>query len=541
MRKTLYALFAFLIASIMRLYPTLITGVPFSTDSWPPIRNTELLIERTPVDLGDGIFDGYNNYWPANSLFGAVFSQVIGLEPRVAMATIFPVIGASAILIFYAVVEGFFKAETALMASLIFATCFSHAIFTAGVTKETYGNPLYLLLMLVFLRLKGGVGQTLLFTLASVALALTHHLTPLVAVAILSCTALASSLSDLKNGTPPNKLSPILVGILASITLAYYLLYAKEGFKVQLAPSDWLSAASYQLVAFALATYFAFKKPDPSTTRSLFMCSAAVVIPILFAGVAVRTPIIPGAPVLPSRYLLYTVPFFLASPLIYLGYREVKSGQSGRNIEAIFWFASILGLEGYAVFGNSPLGFGLAYRLLNFLWPPLALLCAVGLHRLYLVAGRLRSRRVARSALASILLTFVAIASFNSYNVYAAVSRGERYMGYFWLYTYPEYRAGLWIANVSKNQTVAGDVKASYLLKGYFNVEVNVLQGLKYLTGKDRQRPLLIYMYWQMPENGYVLYGGYSVNLPENWTEKLCDLNIAYSNGLVKLYAGGDR
>jgi len=139
------------------------------------------------------------------------------------------------------------------------------------------------------------------------------------------------------------------------------------------------------------------------------------------------------------------------------------------------------------------------------------------------------------------LLTFVAIASFNSYNVYAAVSRGERYMGYFWLYTYPEYRAGLWIANVSKNQTVAGDVKASYLLKGYFNVEVNVLQGLKYLTGKDRQRPLLIYMYWQMPENGYVLYGGYSVNLPENWTEKLYDLNIAYSNGLVKLYAGGDR
>ncbi len=539
MKRAIYILFVFSVASILRLYPTLITGMPFSTDSWPPIRNTELLIEHTPVDLGDdSVFDGYNNYWPANSLFGVTFSQAIGIEPRETMATIFPVIGAFTILIFYVLVEGFFGSETALMASLIFATGFSHAIFTAGITKETYGNPLYLLLLLIFLRLKGGMGKILLFTLTCIALVLAHHFTPLVTVAILFCMALARLLSDLKNGSSSDKLSFPLVGVLAIVTLAYYLLYAQKGFKLQLTLSDWLSAASYQLVAFALAAYLAFKKPSQSKTRSLLMCFAASTISLLSISVAVKTPITPDAPVLPSRYFLYAAPFILASPFTYLGYRGMKSAHSRHKIEAVFWLASILGLEGYAVFGNSSLGLGLACRTLNFLWPPLALLSAVGLHQLHLAAGKLRSRKVVRFATVLILLTLTAIASLSSYNVYAAVSQGERYMGYFWLYTYPEYKAGLWLANANKNQTVAGDVKASYLLKGYFNVKVDVLQGFKYLTGKDDQRPRLLYIYGQMLWNGYVLYGGYSVDLPKNWTEKLYKLNIVYSNKPVNIYAG---
>ena len=42
MKKALYILIPLLIAVILRLYPTLITGMPFSTDGWPIIRNTQL-------------------------------------------------------------------------------------------------------------------------------------------------------------------------------------------------------------------------------------------------------------------------------------------------------------------------------------------------------------------------------------------------------------------------------------------------------------------------------------------------------------------
>ncbi|MEM4576223.1 MAG: hypothetical protein QW701_02030 [Candidatus Nezhaarchaeales archaeon] len=68
------------------------SGLPFSTDAWPLIRNTELLLENTPVSLSHEVFDGYNNYWPASSIFGAVFSLISGLSPMVAMSMSIPAV-----------------------------------------------------------------------------------------------------------------------------------------------------------------------------------------------------------------------------------------------------------------------------------------------------------------------------------------------------------------------------------------------------------------------------------------------------------------
>jgi len=541
MRRALYVLLVLTAASLLRLYPTLISGMPFSTDSWPPIRNTELLVEHTPIDLGNGgIFDGYNNYWPANSIFGAVLSQVVCVEPKNAMAIVFPVIGAVAVLIFYTLVEGVFDASTSLIASTIFATAFTHAIFTAGVTKETYGNPLYLLLILLFLKPKGRVRAAFLFALTAAALVLTHHFTPAVTVAILFSMALACFVSEFRKGSVRSRFSFFLVGILASATVFYYLVYAGAGFNIQLTLSDWLSAASFQTVAFALAALFAFKKSKHSGMHTMLACSMATAVPLAIALLAAKTSITPGAPVLPSRYLVYAAPLVIASPLIVLGYGEVKSSGSGSASATLFWLAAVLGLEGYAIFGCPDLGLGLAYRTVNFLWAPLALLSAVGLQRLYLTSKGLHGwRPVAGLAKTATVAAVAAIALLNIFNVYAAVSLGERYMGYFWLYTSPEYEAGSWVATAaSRNLTIAGDVKASYLLKGYFNVEVDVFQGLKYLAGRGDLQQQLLWIYGQMLRNGYVLYEGYSVDLPQNWTEKLYGLNLLYSDGSVKIFGG---
>jgi hypothetical protein len=523
MREFLYPLLVFAVALSLRLYPTLVSGVPFSTDSWPPIRNTELLIERTPIDLGNrGVFDGYNNYWPFNSIFGAVFSQVISVEPRFAMAIVFPFIGAVAVLMFYTLVKGLFNAETSFIASTFFATGFTHALFTAAVTKETYGNPLYLLLILLFLK-SGGVKELLLFSLASVALAFTHHLTPAITMLVLFSMALARLVSDFKKGLALNKFNFLHVGILVSATLLYYLLYAKAGFDIRLTPSDMLSVTSFQLVAFITGLFFASRKPSP------IYCSLAAAVSFLLIAIATRTSIAPGAPVLPARYMLYAAPYIMASPFVGVGV--------GGASFAVFWLAAVLGVEGYAVFGNSDYGAGLAYRGLNFLLPPMALLCAVGLHRLRSTAGKLYGGMVAgRLVKTAVAVTVAAIALLNISNVYAAVSLQERYMGYFWLYTQPEYDAGLWLSNVGGDQPIAGDVKVSYLLKDYFDIEVEVLQGLRYLSGEDVPRPHLIYIYGQMLMNGYVLGGGYSVDLPQSWTEKLHSLNKLYSNGYVNIH-----
>lgn len=538
MREGIYICVPLVIAVALRLYPYLISGLPFSVDAWQPIRNTELLLENTPIHLGDDrVFDGYNNYWPANSLFGAMVSQVTGLQPIQAMAIFLPIAGAMTIPIFYVLIRRLYNAKISFIASVIFATACTHSILTAGVTKETYASPLYILLILLFLhQTMGDHVRTLLFTIASTSLVLAHHLTAFLSIASLAAMAIGLSMDKGRKGVHPESPSLLLPSILTGITTLYLWLYAHRVLRFPFTVSDWLSAVSYQVVALALAIYLTLKPSAQTRARTALTCSMAAALTLLLTVFTMKRPIVPGAPTLPSRYLLYATPFILASPLMALGHGGIREMRGARHAATTFWLAAILGLEGYAVFGNSGFGLALAYRGVNFLLPPLAILCAAGLHRLYATVRKPRTPRLVRLAVVTALLVIVTL---NSYSVYAAVSLEERYMGYFWLYKTHEYEAGAWIATTANHETVAGDVKVSYLLNGYFNVKVDVLQGLRFLTGKGSSKPpILLLVYDQMLRNGYVLHGGYSIDLPENWMERASQLNLVYSNGIANVYAG---
>ena len=46
---------------VLKLYPTLITELPFSIDSWPLIRQVELLVGNPDTIIWDDtLFDGYS-------------------------------------------------------------------------------------------------------------------------------------------------------------------------------------------------------------------------------------------------------------------------------------------------------------------------------------------------------------------------------------------------------------------------------------------------------------------------------------------------
>ncbi|MEM3385354.1 MAG: hypothetical protein QXE78_07500 [Nitrososphaeria archaeon] len=533
--RSLYIFLALSIALVLRLYPTIVSGLPFSVDAWSPIRNTELLIEYTPIRLDDEVFDGYNNYWPGVSLFGAVFSQVTGIRPINLMAAIVPLAGGLTVLFFYALISRLSQNhKLAFFASILLATAFPYTLFMSGVTKETYANPIYMLSILIFLG-SSKWRKILLFTIVSVALVLSHHLTTLVTIAVLASITLASSIARAGKGLSFDNLRLILVSILTATAALYFILFAYRGLKLALTASDILSVASYQTISFAAALYLTLKPHNSSRARTLLLCSSSAAIVSLSVLLCTKRPIVPEAPILPSHYILYAVPFILASPLVVLGLGRLREMQCEECMLPFFWFTTILGLEGYAVFGNSPLGLTLAYRTLNFLCIPLAILCAAGLERLYMRTNKPLNQRLKNLvATASLLL----ILTINSYNMYAAVSLQERYMGYFWLYRLPEYRASAWISTAAEDQVVAGDMKASPLLKEYFNVNVDVLQGLRYLTGKASSEPKILYIYNQMQYNGYVFYGGYTIDMPIGWTEKTFALNLIYSNGLVKVHKG---
>jgi asparagine N-glycosylation enzyme membrane subunit Stt3 len=423
MKKQIYLLLPFFIAAALRLYPYFVSGLPFSTDAWSPIRNVELLIEHTPIRLEDKIFGGYNNYWPANSLFGAVVSQVTGIEPMQAMAISLPLTGSIAILIFYVFVKRLYNAKISFMASIIFGTAFTHVYFTAGVTKETYANPLYLFLILIFLHPTiSKWKQTLLFTVTAITLALTHHLTPLITIAILSSIALARFINNTKKGLAPNKSDFTLVSILAMVTTLYFGLYAQAGFKFTLTLSDWLSAASYQILTFALAVYLISKPYVHAQTRTLITTLGTTALAPLLLLLAIKIPLA-GFPTLPKHCLLYFSPYAMTLPLITLGYGFRKRIKG--PLVPLFWLAPLMGLEAYAIFSNSTLSSILWIRIPNFLYAPLAILSAVGLYRLYENVKKPRLQKLIKPAVITIILVIAAI---NAYTLYASVSLQERYL-----------------------------------------------------------------------------------------------------------------
>ena len=531
MKKYFYLTIVFLIALVIRLYPTLITGMPFSIDAWSPIRNSEVIVKYTPINLESNLLDGYNSYWPANSFYGIILSYLTGVDSMEAMSIGIPLAGSLTIVIFYALVYRVLSShEVALIASLILATVYPYSFFTAGVTKETYANPLYILLISLFLFRKGYWRTILLFTLVAVALVTAHHLSTIVTMLVLTSIILARIVIRVKKGIETDTYDFIFFSILLVAAVLYYMLFAIRGFKYTIGFSDVISVISYEVVFFTAAVYIVLTYKYTSL-RGFIESSITVIILTALALISTRISIVVGAPVLPVYYIIYMAPFIVLSPIVVLGIRKIIVKLEENKMTLIFWLTVLLGLEAYAVFSGSPLGLTLAYRIINFICIPFSILAGYALHEIYV---ELKNTRIYR-----VLLVFVIVVStiaISIYTLHASIHLHEEYLGYFWQYNIQEYRAAEWLSKVSSD-VIAGDVKSTGILRDYFRLKVDVLQGLQYLTKGD-PKPRVLYVYSLMYDNGYVLHSGYSVDLPAEWPRRVEVLNKIYTNKFVEVYNG---
>ena len=536
MKKTPYlALFIVLLLAIaIRLYPTVISGNPFSTDAWPLIRNTEILLQNSPVPLNSGIFDGYNNYWPLISLFGAVSSLVTSLPPITAMAIGIPIAAALTIPIFYLLVKKItHNNNISLIAAALLTTVFPYALFTAGVTKETLASPIYISLILVFL-LKQNWKTIILFSTLSIALVLAHHLTTFLTITILAslCAAFFTIKKDPKQKINSNKTNFLLLAILSIVTAAYFLLFAGQTSFISLSSTDLLTIGAYQILILTIATYSTFLAKKHSRKITILNALVAFTAVFLFTFLLTQVPLLSIAPILPSHYLIYALPFIIAVPLIIFGLNELYQRKSSLIIP-LFWSMSIIAFASYAVLADPAGSVTFASRSLNFLLPPLLILVAVGINKISSKNSHFKLSRPIKLIAVAVILVIVTV---NSYSVYATVSLQEPYFGYFWRYNAPEYTASDWLSTNMINQTVAGDSKVSYLVQGYFNQSVTTTAGYRYLA-ENGSKPELLYVYNQMNTNGYVLSQGIPYRLPTNWTDKLEPYNLIYQNSEVTIYA----
>lgn len=534
MRKNqlLIILFLLLIAVAIRLYPTLISGMPFSTDGWPLIKNSEIFVNNSPIPLSSSLLDSYNSFWPAISIYGAMLTEIMGISTITAMAIGVPIAAALAIPIFYALVKKITQnPKIALISAILLATAFPYTLFTAGVTKETFASPIYITLILLFF-LKHDWKTTAIFTVTSIALVLTHHLTAFLAVGIMAALTIASYINQDRDRKVNSTQSNILyTAILTGSTALYLGVFSFNALAVTVSISDILSVGAYEFAAAAL-TLYVISRTNKKSTKSLaweLIAILSVVIAILF--VITRTSLLPTTPVVPVYYLLFALPFVIALPMVSIGLNN--HSKKFALMTPLFWLIPIVAFACYGIFANSAVGLSYAVRSINFLLPPLLILTAIGLYKLYSSAYHQKTRILTKIVACIIILSMVTI---NINSIYATVSQQEPYLGYFWRYEPSEYQASDWLTANIQNQTVAGDSKVTYLVNQYFGAPVSVTSGLSYLK-ENGSAPDILYIYNQMKANGYVLYQGIPVTLPTNWTDKLSGYNCIYINSEVAIYA----
>ena len=106
----------------------------------------------TPISLErQGVFDGYNIYWPLISTYDAVISLITCLNFIDASNAYSPVATAFSVIIFYIICYRVTcDRKISFLASMFFSFSGFYAIKTAGVTKDGYAAPLYLAAMYVY-------------------------------------------------------------------------------------------------------------------------------------------------------------------------------------------------------------------------------------------------------------------------------------------------------------------------------------------------------------------------------------------------------
>ena len=107
LRPVLYVALPVAIAILLRTYPYLVSGLPFSVDSWPSIRYAELLLSEQPIRVGEAGPLGKSPNYFGEKVFGAVASALTGLQPMHAMAFLVPLVGALSTLVLYAIARAF--------------------------------------------------------------------------------------------------------------------------------------------------------------------------------------------------------------------------------------------------------------------------------------------------------------------------------------------------------------------------------------------------------------------------------------------------
>ncbi len=522
------------VAVFLRLYPYFLSGVPWGTDAWPLIRNANEMLANSPTSLGGNpIFDSYNIYWPGVSLFGAAASLIFGVSPIVTMPIIVPLVASLSTLFFFLIVEKLTKNSiVACIASLFFATAGFDAIFTASATKETFAYPLFMLGILVLL-MKIDLKSITIFTVVSITLALSHHVTTLILLAIVAAVVVTNGVLSIAGYGKFGKMwiLPLIVGV---IFVSYLEIYARIGWTIlgngiPISFDTVIPIVAFFFLSVAVAVYFSLaSKLRSMLAEGLVLLGASLALLFL----STETSILPFAPTLPKLIAVLALPYLLVGFFAIFGYKAMHDSEDKAPFAfTSSWLAATLALLGYTLFGT-PNGVFLIYRFFTFVYAPVAIFAALYIVRLSGKAGR---GSIAFARRAAIVALIIGIIFASSYMSYASVVGKENLLAGHYAYTRSDFASAQFVSiTLPANYTLAADSMIGDLYTGYFLINVNSNQGYAYLEnlrqlGTNSSQMLLTYSL--MSTQGYDL-NLYGLPVPANWLSSLSNQSsLVFNNG----------
>lgn len=466
---------------VLKLYPTLITGLPFSIDSWPLIRQVELLVENpNTIIWDDTLFDGYNNHWPGSIIYGAIGSIVLGCRPIDFMRIMAPVINGLGVLVLIVLVKRITRSNyISYISGLLIGIMPSILVFTSGVTKETFTHILfYSLLLSVTLE------STILLVL-STSIVIYHHLTSFIALLVLLERIVISKAMNIMGYFNGRQTSIKPVVILFIVILVHYLLVGSVSLKIGLSFHSLLKLFLY-LFGF---TVFAIMILTIKLIRQKNILLLIIVSELALLAVVVYSTmysIASGIPPLGIEVLLYGFILLLSPIALYVYMRNDRILGEARYL-VYGWITATFSLLFYSIFGGEAVFSSIPHRIANFLIMALALAYAVAL---------------ARTSKKLIVFIVLGIIILNSFIVVQRIIQGSDEVSYYWRFYQEEY-LGMKYVRMFYNNTIIGDTKVWYLAK-YFDIRVfhiySVTSSLENRVLKD----ILLFLYNDNFKRGFL-------------------------------------
>ena len=475
MRQGVYVAAAIvLLAFALRAFPYLASGVPYHTDTWPQLANARNLVTATPVRLGPGNgFDQYNILWPADTLFYAFSSALLGLAPIELMPLLGPLVTSLMAVLFFALLRslGIPPAPSAV-ATLLFAVAGGTTMISAGVTKEAFALPLMVLVILLMnLWLKDGKrGALALSAFSFLVLLAAHSLTSVVGFLLCCYLTMAYAMSPAGRGRVGRTVAVLL--FFSAASYLYFYVYAVSSLPYDLHPYDLVSVFAYEALLTAPVWVAGAFRLDLHRWTGAWLGVLALAVSGLFAS-ALAFHTLLDSPVASPYVLALVVPYLAVAFLAAGGMRLARgTPHSTGAVFASLWALGVLGLVGFSVFAT-PGAIGTTMRILDFVYPGVAVLGALALARAS--GGRWVSKTLAWGAVALLVAGSAFVVPYSAY-LSGPLGGSQR------VYTPSEVAALVWAGRSPPGEQIFADARFGYL-SSYYGGNVSLGPGFEYLAG----------------------------------------------------------